>query len=509
MSSQIGSQSLLRPEGAPSSWLALVCAIFGGLLVLILGLDPRTGVGILTLAISVVLLAIRLEFVVYAIVAVTVVLVDGWLMTRSIEDVPFRFGLGRLYLLEIPIFLLCFAYLIKQWSPKKRELFRGVFVRTPLSLPLQAWLIAFPVFAMYGLALGHPLQDAFGYYEWRCILIAVLFYFLVTSLFQDYKGLLALWKWFFLIASVKSFYSLILAVTKIDPPLPLIFGQGPIGEGPESTVYLFAALPALAILLFHVEKEFKTRALLFLGAFVMIADLALCQKRDPQLAFLGGLAVIAWYLPRHEKVRWGIRIASLALVIAISGVFANIGSTQSGIGASLSRYSEIIDFIQAPGENNAPGDTFAFHLFDILDGWEKIKERPLLGQGFGGQTERHLTLLPFAWGGDIDTGMIHNQYLTFWLKMGIAGPLLMLWLVGGFLLFCRKKLKHAQPTFISATVIGICAAVWADAAMEISGAQWIGNTKTPIIIFLNLGLAVGFLRCSSKDTNFVSGSTNA
>jgi O-antigen ligase len=500
MSAESGIDSLSVTQSDFSAWLALTCAAIGGIVVLTLGMDPRTGVGILVLGISLTLVVIRLKLVVYAIVAATVILVDGWLITRSVEDVPFRLGLGRLYLLEIPIFVLCLAYVVRHWTTRNRAGFQGMFVPTALNLCLYAWLIAFPIFAIYGLLLGHPLQDAIGYYEWRCLLIAILFYFFVTSLFQSYKDLHKLWTWFFLLATLKSFYSLTLAITKIDPPLPLVFGQGPVGEGPESTVYLFAALPALAILLFRVENDAKWKVCLLFGALVMIADLALSQKRDPQLAFLIGLAVLAWHLPRREKIRWGIRVACLAIVITISGVFANLGSTNSGIGASLSRYGEIIDFIQAPGENIAAGDTFLFHIFDIIDGWEKIKERPLFGQGFGGQTERNLTLLPGTGGADIGTGMIHNQYLTFWLKMGIAGPILMLWLMGGFLLFCRRKLRYTDPSFATATVIGICAAVWSDAAMEMSGAQWTGNTKTPIVMFLGMALAIGFLRfCCGRE----------
>jgi len=179
-----------------------------------------------------------------------------------------------------------------------------------------------------------------------------------------------------------------------------------------------------------------------------------------------------------------------------------------GIGASLSRYTEVVQFVQAP-ENVTPGDTFAFHVFDIVDGWEKVKEHPLFGQGFGGQTERNLTLLPIAWGGDVGTGMVHNQYLTFWLKLGVAGPILMLWLLARFFLHCRHNLNSLSPKFASAVVVGICAALWADVAMEFWGTGWIGNTKMPIVIFLSMALAMGFLRCYSEDRGSASGEVHA
>jgi O-antigen ligase len=463
----------------------------------------------LTLIISLLLLLVRFEAVIYGIVTASVLLVDGWLMTRSPEDTPFRMGIGRLYLLEIPIYLLFLAYLKRRWGARKERASDGIFVSTPLDLPLRGWLVAFPLFALYGLLRGNPLQDAVGYFEWRCLFIAILFYFLVSSLFREYKDLRRLWRWFFIIASAKAFYSLVLVITKIDPPLPLVFGQGPVGEGVENALYLFAALPALAILLFHAEKEPKWRAMLLFGAFTMIADVAHSEKRDPQLALLVGLAILGWHLPRRDKIRWGLRIACFALLLVLSRLLMNLRSGTFGIGASFSRYNEIVEFVQAPGETISAGDTFAFHLFDFIDGWGKVKELPLLGQGFGGQTERNLTLLPIAGGADVGTGMIHNQYLTFWLKMGVAGPILMLWLLGRFFLQCHRKLKCPCQTFASALAVGICAAFWADVAMEFWGCGWIGNTKMPIVIFLSMALAMGFLRCCSEDTASASGEGHA
>jgi len=486
--------------------LEMACALIGAVVVLLFGLDPRTAVGLATLAITFVLLLIRLEAVVYAIVAATVLLVDGWLGARPADDLPFRMGIGHLYLMEIPVLLLFLGYVYEWKSTIKEKRSERLFVRTPIDLPLKGWLVAFPIFAVYGLLLGHPLQDAVGYHEWRCLFIAILFYFLVTTLFRGYSGLRRLWSWFFLLTTVKAFYSLVLALSGADPPLPLIFGQGPIGEGPENTLYLFVALPALAILLFRVEKNPIWRAALLFGALTMLADIALSQKRDPQLAVFIGLAVLAWRLPRREKIRWATRIACVALLIAVGGFVKNLSTSTSGIGASLSRYTDVADFIESPSSSGEAGGTFGFHVFDMIDGWEKIKERPILGQGFGGQTERNLTLLPFAWGGEIETGIIHNQYLTLWLKMGIAGPILFVWLVGLFLYLCYRAVPGPPMTIGSAIVLGFAAALCAEMAMEVWTTGWIANTKTPFVVFLALALSVGFLDIEKSRPANYSGS---
>jgi hypothetical protein len=57
--------------------------------------------------------------------------------------------------------------------------------------------------------------------------------------------------------------------------------------------------------------------------------------------------------------------------------------------------------------------------------------------------------------------------------------------------------------------LGIYAAVWADAAMEFWGSQWIANTKTPIVIFLSMAIAIGFLRFGDAHTDSSFGVTNA
>ena len=501
MNGQSDAVPMILRKPLPGVWSTLVCGLMGSVFVIVaFAVNPRLGVGILALVTSLVLLHIGFEAVVYGIVAVTVVLVDGSLMTRDPEQVPFRMGLGLLNLMEIPIYLLFLAYLTRRRNLKQEKPFGGILVSTPLDWPLYAWLVAFPVFALYGMLLGHSLEETCGYGAWRSLFIAILLYFLVTSIFREYTSLRQLWRWFFVLASAKALYSLILVTTKIDPPFPLVFGQGPVGEGPENVMYLFAALPALAILLFRAEKDREWRALLLFGASVLVTDIALSEKRDPQLGLLIGLAVLAWHLPRREKIRWGVGVGCFILVIVSSGVLVNCGSSDSGIGASLSRYNEVVEFVQAPRGNVPRGNNVAFHLFDLIDGWEKIKQRPLLGQGFGGRTERNLTAL--VGGQDVTTDMIHNQYLTFWLKMGVAGPILMLWLIGSFLYHCRRKLNGVSHSFGSATVIGICAAICADVVIEFWGANWIANTKTAIVIFLSMGLAIGFLRCCSENTTF-------
>jgi O-antigen ligase len=496
-------------ETSSSAWPVFLSTVMAGVVIVMFGVDPRVGAGFLAALLSVLVLIVRVEWLAYAVVAATVIFVDGWAPTRSSDDVPFRLGIGRMYLMEFPIYLLFLAYLLRSLLGRERRTGEGLFANTPLDWPLRGWLIVFPVFAVYGVFLGHPAQDALGYFEWRCLLIAILFYFLVTSLFRNSADLEHLWQWFFLLVTAKALYSLLLFVTQIAPRWPLVFGQGPVGEGPENVMYLFAALPAISILIFHAEERFWRRAALLFGAFVLVANIAVSEKRAPQVGLLIGLGVLGWRLPRREKIRWGLRLAGAAALALVSSAVVQSGSNKFGLEASTSRYSEIVEFVRSPGENVTAGDTLAFHVFDIFDAWETIQQRPLLGYGFGGQTERNLSLLPMTGGNEVGTGLVHNQYLTFWLKMGIAGPLLFLWLLGSFFLYCRRRLQQEPRTIAASVAAGICAAVWADVAMEFWGAQWISNTKNPLVIFLNLALAVGFLNLLKRDEVSTPGGAHA
>jgi O-antigen ligase len=469
---------------------ALVCVGLAVAIVALVGYDSRLGVAVAGLSIALTLLIVRFEWLTYAIIAVSVVLVDGWALTRSPEDVMFRIGIGRLYLMEILICLLVVGY-VWRWGMSDK-LHEGSFLpRTSLDWPLYAWLLAFPIFAAYGLLLGNPLQDAVGYYEWRCLLLGILFYFLLTGLFREEYDRLRLFWWFFGLASVKALYSLILLFSHIDPPLPLIFGSGPVGEGPENVMYVFAALPAVAVVVFRLEKDVWRRTWLVLGVVAFIANIVLSTKRAPQFGLAVGCAVIGLRLPFRQKLRWAACLLAAVLAVLFIGG-ANKGKAQESESSPF-RYEEIINFLFQQGEPVSRADTLDFHLFDLVDGWNTIKQRPILGYGFGGQTQRELTLLAIASGDFVGTGIIHNQYLTFWLKMGIAGPVLFLWLVVSFLLLCHHSVRGAPQTFPAAVAVGVAAAIWGDLGMEFWGAGWVGNTKTPLVIFLALALAVGFM----------------
>src|SRR5947209_20384852 len=134
-------QTLGSGETTLGAWPVFLSTTFAGIVVAIFGVDPRVGVGLLAALLSILLLIVRVEWLAYAVVAITVIFVDGWAPTRSSDDVPFRLGIGRMYLMEFPIYLLFLAYLLRNWMRSERRTGKRLFVATPLDSPLRGWLI--------------------------------------------------------------------------------------------------------------------------------------------------------------------------------------------------------------------------------------------------------------------------------------------------------------------------------------------------------------------------------
>jgi O-antigen ligase len=113
-----------------------------------------------------------------------------------------------------------------------------------------------------------------------------------------------------------------------------------------------------------------------------------------------------------------------------------------------------------------------------------------LGTGFGGQFERNYTLLSFTGGESVEPGIVHNQFLTFWLKMGFIGLAAYIWVFISFFRFARRVIPVIPRSWGEAVSLGLYAALWGDLFMELWGPSWVGNTKFPIVVFSSLAFAV-------------------
>jgi len=456
------------------------------------GLDLRAGLTFALVCLYFAALTVHLESGIYIILAAVVIFIDGWAPERTYEDVVFHLGLGRVYIMEIAVYGLLLIYAIKRilgWNPVSQKAF---FCSTPLDRPIIVFAALLPVFAFYGLLRGNTLQDAIGYIEWRCLFLAIVFYFLLVTLADTHAKAMRYFWWFMVLVASKASYSLLIFLLGTRGPFPDVFGSGPVDEGPENYMFVFAALAAVSLLLFARELSKGKRTLVWLIVIVTVINVLVSEKRTPQLGLMVGLIVLASRLKFKQVLKVGFATAFAVLAYLAGTSVLGMNKESQAIGASSSRYEEVVQFIRDPQPQqllNLNG-TLAFHLLDFVDGWNTVKQRPILGYGFGGQLEREFTLLPNVGGEFVTLGMVHDQYLTLWLKMGLVGLCAYIWLLFSLFRFGARSVPRISSTLERAIVLGFYSALWGDLAMELWGPIWIGNTKFPLIIFFSVGLMI-------------------
>lgn len=482
-----------RPFSLPTRRSGYVLATLGALLVsFITGLNWQAGLTIALICGYMVLVSIRLEWGIYAIVAFAALCIDGWTLSRSSFDVVFRLAIGHAYIMELAVYGLLFVYLVKRAFDPRSETAAKLFLKTPLNRPLLVFGALMPLCAVYGLIRGNPQQIALGYYEWRALFAAIVFFFLASTLFNTKQNASRLFWWFLSLTCLIGVYSLCVYLLGSQGPFPFIFGSGPVGEGPENYTFVMALLGAIAWLMFSRTSDRGKRSLVLAGTLILALNVLVSQKRDPQLGLLVGLAVLVWRAPLRQKLKCGFAIVSLLVVALLVTTLLGIRGGQGGLEKSASRYTEVVDFFQNPKQLvTMEGETSLFHVLDIVDAFNSARQRPILGYGFGGEFQRKYTAVAFVGGSAIAPGIVHNQYLDLWIKMGILGLAAFLWIIVRFLKVARSSIPLIPLSECDSIALGLYAAVWADLAIEFWGSNWRGGTKMPFVILLVFVLVMG------------------
>lgn len=487
-----------RPYFVPLPMLAYGLGILLTIFIAVItGMNWQAGV---TLALAfgyMVLVSVQLEWGVYTILAFSVLCIDGWAPNRSPEDVVFRLAVGHIYIMEFAVYGLLVAYLIRRAFDKAPTHDHRFFVPTPLDAPLRVFAVLLPIFAFYGLVLGNPTKVALGYEEWRSLFMAIVLYFLITSIFTSREKALKLFWAFLGLNTAIGLYSLTLYFLGTNGPFPLVLGTGPIGEGPENYTFMFGALCAIAWLLFCREKGSLKRKLIWLAAIIPLLNILLSEKRDPQLGLLVGLATLTWRIPFQKKMKLGIAAATLGAAVLLFVGALGIRTHGGGLEKSVSRYTEVTELVENPRSLLNLQGTLAFHILDLVDSFNSIRLRPILGYGFGGEFIRHYTALASVGGLAIQPGIVHDQYLDFGVKMGLVGLFAFLWMLARFVRYSHAVISKNVSSEYETIALGLYSAVWGDIAIEFWGASWRGGTKMPTIFLVSFALVVCLLRKGS------------
>jgi O-antigen ligase len=208
---------------------------------------------------------------------------------------------------------------------------------------------------------------------------------------------------------------------------------------------------------------------------------------------LGNIA-LAWLLPKRAKRKWAAAMVGVvALLFFISVLMPKKAATD--VSASAGRYDEIVKFLQSGTVPMSGGDSLAFHIYDWFDAWEAIEQHPLLGHGFGGLFKRSYTALPNVMGPKgVPAGMVHNQYLHFWWKMGLPGLVVFLWTIIRYLRVGYRRIPSIPSLEGRAIAWGLYSAMWGVCAGALWGASFVGDTKEPFLIYFSMALVICLVR---------------
>jgi O-antigen ligase len=478
----------------PRSALVVSSGLLFVLVGYVLARDLKIGLVAAVAFASLCLLLAKPEVILYATIALLVIGLDEGTISEFPERMIFRLNIGHVYLMEFAVFGLLAVHILKRLSKRSTGVRESIFASTPLDRPLLAFAFLLPIYGLYGLAQGNPFQSAVGYNEWRSLFLAIVFYFLVVTLVETGEEARHLFWWFFSLVGLKALAFLVLYSVGVESALPLVFGGGPFRAGPENIMFAFAALGAISLLVCKIERGPWVRGFVLLTALATVSNLVLGSKRNSQTLLVLGNIVLAWLLPKRAKRKWAAAmVGAVALFFFISVLMPK--KAASDVSASAGRYDEIVEFLQSGTVPISASGTFAFHAYDWLDAWEAIKQHPLIGHGFGGDFKRSYTALPGVMGpAGVPAGMVHNQYLHFWWKMGLPGLVVFLWTIIRYLRVGYRRIPSIPSLEGRAIAWGLYSAMWGVCAGELWGAGFVGCTKQPFLIYFSMALVICLAR---------------
>ena len=415
------------------------------------------------------------------IVASLGIFTDGWNRNRAIDDLVYRINIGKVYVTEFVVYGFAFIYIIRRILHRENK--KLLNFKSPLDwiLPLFALCIAF--FMFYGYELTHNAAKAFGYHGGRVVIVGIVFYFLLANTLSGTESAIRVFKWFFVAGTLKALFGLMRYVGGFSGATNSYHGiPVPFVEIPETFALSVCVAGAAAAVAFGILKKSE---LIFVAAAssVMLLDIVLSLRRSVWLCLLVAMGVIFLLCPVMQRVRIALGCGLLAVV----AVLAMGPDLYQRIESRVGFLSEIVERPELIGREE--GD-ISFHYYDILDAWSAFQETPF-GRGFPGKYRRVLTssednLIERYLG----TGLVHNEALNLAVKTGVIGLGLYLLCLILFSVAVLRSLRLTANPRTRALLATCLATILGGAALGLSSAQLMGDTKYPMLYFTVFALAM-------------------
>ncbi|MBM3205133.1 hypothetical protein FJZ48_04130 [Candidatus Uhrbacteria bacterium] len=190
----------------------------------------------------------------------------------------------------------------------------------------------------------------------------------------------------------------------------------------------------------HAYRIFFQSHIYFIVALLFVLSYFLLHRSSIRtnkgLVWFGSLLGATTFISLSRSLWLGLGAAILLLVAwsrrLVPVILVGVGSFIIVFALTIlppeSDPRAMIDMVHARSSSAEPAALSRWQLLPIL--WEKIKERPIVGSGFGATVSYKSFDPRFAsTGGQVTTYAFEWGWMDLWIKFGIAGIVTMLWLL--------------------------------------------------------------------------------
>jgi O-antigen ligase len=304
------------------------------------------------------------------------------------------------------------------------------------------------------------------FFDWRALALGIGLYFVWAVWIQtasDVKSAVHIFA-IYMAVRIVVLYALHLAgyrETLAGVPIPTF-------DGPAVSALVFTALLALG---YAGSSRDRSHQLLWAGlAAASCFVVLLCFRRT----YWGELAIgtlLLLLLQRHHRIRSAIVICAM------------VGLAAALLGQPFYGRLQSFDLNRMDSEFSADN---ADHLGDLLDGWDQVRQSPIMGIGVG---TSYSTWRIRNW--KSESVMVHNAPIHVWLKYGVAGLICYVWFHVLLFVWLYKQSKRAAPAH-AAFLHAAFAYLLAQFAMTLGFAPW-PYSELQLTTLMSFILAAAFM----------------
>lgn len=169
--------------------------------------------------------------------------------------------------------------------------------------------------------------------------------------------------------------------------------------------------------------------LVFIGVFSVYF---LSPSRTGYVLVFGSL-VLYIFFKLESKLKWFL---PLVLFLGAALVYQSNSFVQKRVDLAVYESKKMID--QMDSGVSPDITSIGARIYMWSNTWELVKQKPIFGWGLGGYKEKWCDQVPDENWCDFADTHPHNQYLMFWVELGIAGLLIFLSMIAWMVYFAWR-----------------------------------------------------------------------